>query len=213
MSYLFDRNFDAETEALTPEAAPAPEPLFTRSDHEQALAEARAAAFEAGYQKGRAEAQEAALASDATRRLQLAEAVVPVLRDLFADAEAHHAALEAQMIDFVLSVFEQLAPDVSAALAEGQARREARRQARLVVAVRVDRVQHHRERRERFAGYDLTGRVRVAAAGLCRGGGARVAPSPGAPSASLAPAVSSSSLSTDRPGSSSICTSAALTSG
>lgn len=133
MSYLFDRNFDAETEALTPEAAPAPEPLFTRSDHEQALAEARAAAFEAGYQKGRAEAQEAALASDATRRLQLAEAVVPVLRDLFADAEAHHAALEAQMIDFVLSVFEQLAPDVSAALAEGQARREARSAVRMAL--------------------------------------------------------------------------------
>ena len=101
MSYLFDRNFDAETEALTPEAAPAPEPLFTRSDHEQALAEARAAAFEAGYQKGR--------------------------------AEAHHAALEAQMIDFVLSVFEQLAPDVSAALAEGQARREARSAVRMAL--------------------------------------------------------------------------------
>ncbi|WP_323765183.1 hypothetical protein [Marinovum sp.] len=125
MSYLFDRNFDAEAEGGPRGAAPANEPMIPLAQFEQALAEARAAAHEAGVQQGRAEAQQTAQSSETTRRLQLAEAVVPVLQALFADNEAHHAALESQMVDFVLSVFEQLAPDVSAALAEGQARREA----------------------------------------------------------------------------------------
>lgn len=126
MTYLFDRNFDSERDrppGAGPE--PAPEPVYSSSQHQEALAEARTAGFEAGLIQGRAEAQKSAMMSDSARRLQLAEAVVPVLRDLFEDSDAHHAALEAQMVDFVLQVFHQLAPDVSEALAEGQARREA----------------------------------------------------------------------------------------
>lgn len=132
MSYLFDRNFDAESDGVAQGTA-AQEPVYGRAEHERALAEARNAGFEAGYQKGRAEAEHAALTSESSRRLQLAETVVPALRTLFEDADRHHAALEAQMIDFTVSVFEQLAPDVSAALAEGQARREARAAVRMAL--------------------------------------------------------------------------------
>lgn len=125
MSYLFDRNFDAEPEAGPRGTTQVTEPMIPLAQFEQAVAEARAEGHAAGVAQGRSEALQAAESSESTRRLQLAEAVVPVLQQLFADNEAHHAALEAQMVDFVLSVFEQVAPDVSAALAEGQARREA----------------------------------------------------------------------------------------
>lgn len=133
MSFLFDRNFDAETDAAARGAAQVAGAVFTRAEFDQAVAEARAAGFEAGVQQGRSEAHEAALSSETARRLKVAESVVPLLRDLFEDAARHHAALEAQMIDFVLSVFEQVAPDVSASLAEGQARREAQAAVRMAL--------------------------------------------------------------------------------
>ena len=124
MSFVFDRNFDAEGEATARGETPVIGAVFTRAQYEQAVAEAHAAGFEAGLEQGRAEAFDAAEGSQSARRLKVAEAVVPTLRALFEDAQAHHAALEAQMVEFVLSVFSQVAPDVLAALAEGQARRE-----------------------------------------------------------------------------------------
>jgi len=125
MSYVFDRNFDAESEATQRGEVPIIGAVYTRADFDAAVAEARAAGFEAGHQHGLMEAGQSAEHSDAARRLAVAEAVVPALHDVFANADRHHAALEAQMVDFVLSVFNQVAPDVTARLAEGQARREA----------------------------------------------------------------------------------------
>ncbi|MCR8550511.1 FliH/SctL family protein [Salipiger sp. P9] len=133
MSFVFDRNFDAEEDALRRGEAPVIGAVFTRAEYEDAVALARAEGFQAGLQQGRAEASETAQSSESARRLAVAEAVLPAMQALFADADRHHAALEAQMVDFVLSVFRQVAPDVSAALAGDQALREAKGAVRMAL--------------------------------------------------------------------------------
>ncbi|MBP0484594.1 hypothetical protein [Sagittula salina] len=133
MSYVFDRNFDAEDTALSQGREPVIGAVYTRTDFDAAVAAAREEGFRTGYAQGMAEASAAAETSEAARNLSALEAIAPALRALFADADRHHAALEAQTVDYLLAVFEQLAPDVRDGLSAGQALREARAAVRMAL--------------------------------------------------------------------------------
>ncbi|MBN9887112.1 FliH/SctL family protein [Salipiger abyssi] len=139
MSYVFDRNFDAEDDAVRRGDAPIVGAVFTRAEYDEAVRQARDEGFQAGLQQGREDAAQTAQSSESARRLAASEAVIPAMQALFADADRHHAALEAQMVEFVLSVFRQVAPDVSERLADGQALREAKGAVRMALgSARLD---------------------------------------------------------------------------
>lgn len=139
MNYVFDRNFDAEDEADQRGETPVIGAVFTRAQYEEAVAQARDEGFHAGVQQGREAAAQTAQSSESARRLAASEAVAPAMQALFDDADRHHAALEAQMVEFVLSVFRQVAPDVDERLAEGQALREAKGAVRMALgSARLD---------------------------------------------------------------------------
>ncbi|MGR3571017.1 FliH/SctL family protein [Brevirhabdus sp.] len=131
MLYVFERTFDSDT--ARPAVDPATQPIYTRAEFDAAVARARAEGAEAGRTAGRDEATAAMTQSDAARELSALEAMAPVLRDLFADRDRHHRALEAQLLQFLLTVFDQVAGDVIGALAPGQAEREARGAVRMAL--------------------------------------------------------------------------------
>ncbi|MEQ5870845.1 hypothetical protein J4E08_13180 [Sagittula sp. NFXS13] len=140
MSYIFERNFDAEQEATQRGEEPVIGAIFTRAELDEAVARAHREGLEAGLAQGQAETLQATQTSASQRQLSALEAVAPALTELIAGADSHRAALETQMVGFVLDVFERLAPDVSAHLAPGQAEREARNAIRMALGSAVLRI-------------------------------------------------------------------------
>lgn len=133
MSFIFDRNFDAEAEAAARGQQVRAGAIYTRAEFDAAVAKAHAEGLEAGLSQGRDEASQAAQQSASARQVSALEAVAPALQALYADADAHHAVLEAQMVGFALSVLRQVAPAASAALSEAEATQEARSAVRMAL--------------------------------------------------------------------------------
>ncbi|WP_353475750.1 hypothetical protein PVT71_24500 (plasmid) [Salipiger sp. H15] len=133
MSFIFDRNFDAEAESQRRGEQPKQGAIYTRAEFDAAVTKARNEGFEAGLKQGRDEASNAALQSNSARQTSAIEAVGPALRALFDDADHHHAVLESQMVAFALSVLRQVAPATGAALAEAEALQEARGAVRMAL--------------------------------------------------------------------------------
>ena len=133
MQFVFDRSFDTD---LTPANKPAPKadaPIYTKAEFDAAVKDAARTGYEDGRTSGRAEANSATQQSETERQLATLEAIPPALKALFDDADAHHAVLEAQLLQFVLSVFERLAPDVFTALARSEAEREVKNAIRMAL--------------------------------------------------------------------------------
>ncbi|MBE9637149.1 FliH/SctL family protein [Salipiger mangrovisoli] len=133
MSFIFDRNFDAEADAQRRGEQAKIGAIYTRAEFDAAMSEARTEGFEAGLAQGRDEASNAAQQSSSARQVTAMEAVGPALQALFADADRHHAVLESQMVGFALSVLRQVAPAAGAALAEQEALQEARGAVRMAL--------------------------------------------------------------------------------
>lgn len=112
MSYIFDRDFDGELDHERQEAERRARACYTPEDLEAALADARAAAFAEGHAAGRAEGIAESRASSEALRSEALGALVPQLERLIGEADRHRAALEAQVLDFTLSVCEQVFPEV-----------------------------------------------------------------------------------------------------
>ncbi|EAR51739.1 flagellar motor switch protein [Oceanicola granulosus HTCC2516] len=110
---LLFRNFDEPAEA--PDAPPAYDA--------QELEAARQAAYAEGVAAGRQAAFEEAAQSLQAREAATLACLDARLGTLVSEAGAHRAALEEQMLDFVLSVAEQVLPEYVAA--HGPARVEA----------------------------------------------------------------------------------------
>lgn len=126
MSFIFDRNFDAEADAQRRGEQVKAGAIYTRAEFDAAVSAARTEGFEAGLNQGRDEASNAAQHNTSARQASAIEAVAPALQALFSDADHHHAVLESQMVGFALSVLRQVAPATGAALAEQEALQEAR---------------------------------------------------------------------------------------
>ncbi|MCT4369504.1 hypothetical protein CLG85_003750 [Yangia mangrovi] len=133
MSFIFDRNFDAEAEAQRRGDQAKVGAIYTRAEFDAAVAKAQAEGFEAGLAQGRDEASSAAQQSTSARQVTAVEAIGPALQALFTDADHHHAVLESQMVGFALSVLRQVAPAAGAALAEQEALQEARGAVRMAL--------------------------------------------------------------------------------
>lgn len=117
MIELFHRNFDRETEPVTDSSSlgsqagsvvsqgPA---TFLAEDVEQMLADARAEAFETGRMRGKSEATDA-------RDHELAQAVKAIsesLENLSSDTARIRQETETDIAEFIVSVAENLVPDV-----------------------------------------------------------------------------------------------------
>lgn len=112
MSYVFDRDFDRELDHERQEAERRARACYSPEDLEAALADARAAAFAEGHAAGRAEGIAESQASSEALRSEALGALAPQLERLIGEADRHRAALEAQVLDFTLSVCEQVFPEV-----------------------------------------------------------------------------------------------------
>ncbi|MGR3321918.1 MAG: FliH/SctL family protein [Pseudooceanicola sp.] len=139
MQFVFDRNFDGDARPARPGTVQ-PAAIYTQKELEEAIALARAEGYSDGHTAGRAEAAIVSEDSAAERQLRAVEAVAPMLDRLFADKDRHHKALECQMIDFTVSVLEQVAPQAVEALARDQALREAENAIHMALGSSVLRV-------------------------------------------------------------------------
>jgi flagellar assembly protein FliH len=127
MSFVFDRDFDEEEVQSQEQAEQKQRAIYTPEDLNEAVKLARAEAYEDGRLAGRTEATMEHSQSNDVQLLHALETLGPLMQGLLEDADKHHAALEAQILDFVMSVFQQVAPDVVRSLAVGQAEAEVHR--------------------------------------------------------------------------------------
>ena len=82
MSFVFDRNFDAEIDAARRGEEPVIGAVFTRAQFDEAVANARQEGFEAGVAQGQTETLQATEASASQRQLTALEAVTPRIQGL-----------------------------------------------------------------------------------------------------------------------------------
>lgn len=130
---VFLRDFDDEAQRRAAEAERARRATITPEELEQALAEARAAAFEEGRAAGHAAGRAEAMAEDTARRTEALLAVRGQMDDILGHAARHRRALEAQALDFAMSVCEKVFPEVIAERGRDRAASAVRRTLRLAL--------------------------------------------------------------------------------
>lgn len=129
LNFVPTRDFDDELDAERREDEHRRNAVYTVADMEAACAEAHEAGRGVGRAEGDAAARAAVLATAAERTLAALEAVAPAVSTLIAEADQHRATLQAQLIEFVLSVFDRVLPELvrsqSAKRMEAEVRRAA----------------------------------------------------------------------------------------
>lgn len=127
MTSVFHRDFDAELEAEARAEARARASIYTEEDLQAACTAVAEAARAQGHEEGHAEGKAEAMAAIEARRADALEALVPKLDRMLEDRLAHRAALEQQLVDFVLSVCERVFPEFVAKRSAHAAAEELRR--------------------------------------------------------------------------------------
>ncbi|WP_375176151.1 hypothetical protein [Pseudooceanicola sp.] len=112
MPFVFDRDFDEEAEFEKRKKIHASRAIYTPEDLEEAVNRARQDAYEDGRMSGRTEASVEAAESVAARAADALVVLAPQLRQILDQADRHQASLEYQLLDYVLTVFRQLAPEL-----------------------------------------------------------------------------------------------------
>jgi flagellar assembly protein FliH len=171
MNFVPARDFDDELDAERREDEHRRNAVYTVADMESACAEAREAGRATGRAEGDAAARAAVRATAAERTLAALEAVAPAVDTLIAEADRHRTTLQAQLIEFVLSVFDRVLPELVRSQAAKRVEAEVRRaatmalgSARLTLHLPPDAATTFApdlKRRIREAGYE--GRVEIAA--------------------------------------------------
>ncbi len=111
MMTVYQRDFDAEIEAEQRAAAHARACVYTQEDLDRATLAAATEAEAEGRKLGHAEGRTEAEAEIAARHAAALEAMAPQLSRLIGAELEHRAALEAQMLSFVLAVCEKVFPE------------------------------------------------------------------------------------------------------
>lgn len=142
MTYIFNRDFDAERDRERDggDAAPAPRPMFTEEDLRSAERLACAEGFETGRERGRTEALAEAEAARASERQEALLALAGRVEVFCAEAAAHRAALENQMIEFALMACERVLPELMRTHSKDRAAAEVRRCLSLIMCSPTIRV-------------------------------------------------------------------------
>ena len=112
MAFVFDRDFDEEAEFEIRKRIHQNRAIYTPEDLDEAVRRSRKEAYEDGRLAGRAEASVEAAESSAARSADALVVLGPQLQKIISQADQHKAALEYQVLDYVLTVFRQCAPEL-----------------------------------------------------------------------------------------------------
>lgn len=124
------RNFDEDGSAPRPKPG---EKLYTSDEVRAMLRAAHEKGREAGVAEGRAEAEAEAQTSQLAQQAETLEALGVELARLSGEAVEHRAALEAQVIDFALSVAEKVFPELIERLSTERAAQNVRRALKMAI--------------------------------------------------------------------------------
>jgi flagellar assembly protein FliH len=127
MSLVFNRDFDLELAREDAQTRRDARARHTPEELAEAVSAAREAAFAEGRCAGHAEGLAQAAAADDARRAAILEALMPQMLSLVQAADTHRAALETQLLDFALSVCEQVFPELLKHRAHDRALAQVRR--------------------------------------------------------------------------------------
>ncbi len=112
MTLIFDRDFDLELAREDQSARRLMRARHTDEEMFEAIAAARNAAFLEGRTAGHAEGLAEAAAAHSARRAEALQALGPTIGELVEANDRHRAALEAQVLDFAVTVCEQVFPEL-----------------------------------------------------------------------------------------------------
>jgi len=127
MSMIFDRDFDLELEHEALQARRDARACHTPAELLEAVEAARAAAFFEGRRTGHAEGLADAADADHARRAAALDALGPQITALAQASDDHCQVLEAQILDFTLTVCEQVFPELLRHRAHDRALAQVRR--------------------------------------------------------------------------------------
>lgn len=127
MNHVFTRDFDLELAHEDQEARRAARACHTPEELDAAVQAARAAAFADGMAAGHADGLAEAETANAARKVAALEGLQPQIQGLVQAADTHRAALEAQLLDFAMSVCEQVFPELLRHRAHDRALAQVRR--------------------------------------------------------------------------------------
>ncbi|EAQ01968.1 hypothetical protein OB2597_20126 [Pseudooceanicola batsensis HTCC2597] len=112
MSFVFDRDFDEEAEFEKRKRIHEQRAIFTPEDLEEAVQKATQDAYEDGRLAGRAEASVQHAETNAARSADALVVLAPRLQEILTQADQHKAALEHQLLDYILTIFRQVVPQL-----------------------------------------------------------------------------------------------------
>ncbi|GGE50831.1 hypothetical protein GCM10011360_42330 [Primorskyibacter flagellatus] len=112
MNTIFERDFDEEAEFEARRRIHQKRSIYTPEDMDEAVRKASKEAYEDGRLAGRAEASVEAAESTSSRTADALVVLAPRLQQILTQADQHKAALEYQVLDYVLTIFRQLAPEL-----------------------------------------------------------------------------------------------------
>ena len=112
MTSIFERDFDEEAEFEERRRIHQKRSIYTPEDLDEAVRKASKDAYEDGRLAGRAEASVEAAESASSRTADALVVLAPRLQQILTQADQHKAALEYQVLDYVLTIFRQLAPEL-----------------------------------------------------------------------------------------------------
>lgn len=127
MKMMFDRDFDLELEREDQQARRDARAWHTPEDLSDAVAAARDAAYLEGKCDGHAEALAQAACTDQARRAAALDALGPQIGALVEANDSHRAALESQVLEFAITVCEQVFPELLRRRAHDRALAQVRR--------------------------------------------------------------------------------------
>lgn len=127
MSMIFDRDFDLELEREELQARRDARACHTPAELVDAVEAARAVAYFEGRRAGHAEGLADAAEADHARRAAALDALGPQIEALVQANDNHRQILEAQILDFALTVCEQVFPELLRHRAHDRALAQVRR--------------------------------------------------------------------------------------
>lgn len=112
MSFVFERDFDEEEEFEKRKRIHEQRAIFTPEDLQEAVQKAEKEAYEDGRVAGRAEASVKHAETTAARAADALVVLAPRLQEILTQADQHKAALEHQVLDYILTIARQLIPEL-----------------------------------------------------------------------------------------------------
>ena len=112
MSFVFERDFDEEEAFEKRKRIHEQRAIYTPEDLEEAVQKAVKDAYEDGRMAGRAEASVQHQETTAAKTADALVVLAPRLQEILTQADQHKAALEHQVLDYIMTIARQLIPTI-----------------------------------------------------------------------------------------------------